>query len=203
MNESQYVYVVEYGEKGYRFGVTESMLLSAVKYLKHIHDQSIKLKGHAYRAISITWTELTDDLRNRMEILDESSFMYKVSAKDPETQDRISLLSDIETVDHLWRSLTAAGYQEITQEWCCPVIDHFRNIDKWQMVMNYSNYKVIDDIEEINNMCDELQKLDPAQGPLVSMIRSVNTPDGLDESTAENLIQVLNGVLSHYKDMKG
>ena len=203
MNESQYVYVVEYGEKGYRFGVTESMLLSAVKYLKQIHDQSIKLGGYTYRAISITWTELTDDLRNRMEILDESSFMYKVSAKDPETQDRISLLSDIETVDHLWRRLTAAGYREITQEWSCPVIDHFRNIDKWQMVMNYSNYKVIDNIEEINNMCDELLKLDPAQGPWVSMIRSVNTPDGLDESTTENLIRVLNGVLSHYKDMKG
>lgn len=203
MNASQYVYVVEYGDKGHRLGVTESMLLPAVKYLKQIHDQSVKLGSNAYRATSITWTELTDDLRNQMEILDESSFMYKVSAKDPETQDRISLLSDIESVDRLWRRLTAAGYREITHEWCCPVIDHFRNIDKWQMVMNYSNYKVIDDIEEINNMCDELQKLDPAQGPWVSMIRSVNTPDGLDESTAENLIQVLNGVLSHYKDMKG
>ena len=65
MNESQYVYVVEYGDKGHRFGITESMLRSAVKYLKQIHDQSIKLGGPAYRAISITWTQLTDDLRNR------------------------------------------------------------------------------------------------------------------------------------------
>ena len=70
------------------------------------------------------------------------------------------------------------------------------------MIKNYSNYKVVDGVEEIENMCDELQKLDPAQGPFVSMIRSINTPDGLDESTALNLIRVLTDVLSHYKEPK-
>ena len=198
MSNSQYVYVVE-DERGHKYGVTETAMFSVVRYIQQVNETSLKLGGPGYRVTSIVWTELTEDLQLQMNVLDESSLKYKISAKDPKTGERMDLVVDTELAFSAWRDLHAYGYRDITNNLCCPIIDGIRNVETWQIVIAGNDLDLNKKVDQISDLLDRLENLDPNLDPATTIIRSINTPYSIDKDTADQLCDTLQKIVSQYE----
>ncbi len=191
----KYGYIIRYGDNDAVF-TTESVLVTALKYIMDMDRSITNLGGDSLLPTAVYRCRFNKSKLARMNILDESSFQYKVKAHNEDMSKFETFYIPEKMLGKMVDSLHDQGYVTEQYSYCCPVLDRIAGVRAY-MNNPYSNGTAKEwDIQELNHLCDELVKADNSQEGFVQAIcAKVNGSQSITESACrENIDHLKNAI---------
>lgn len=199
----KYGYVIRYGDNDAVF-TTESVLVTALKYIMDMDRSVSNLGGDSLLPTVIYRCRSNKNKLTGMNILDESSFQYKVVAHKEDGSKSETFYIPEKLIGKMVDSLHEQGYVTEHYSYCCPVLDHIAGV-RTHMKNPYNNGTAKEwDIEELDHLCDKLLHTDDSQEGFVRAIcEKVSGNQSITEAACQEHINHLKHAIAAYEKQEG